>query len=150
MTKDLSYSPKSTLNEEKAKYPLGEPYTAFPLLAIVIHICLLAFPKVVFGHLLCNGEGSTTRIWWEYCLLILNWWRFMYAQEPLGHMELRWLMEFWVVIDTVIPKTHPVFNSPISECIALTNVCNSSQNLLTNSLKHEVRPFTAARRSGSH
>lgn len=47
------------------------------------------------------------------------------------------------MMDTVIPKTHPMFNSPILECRDLTDVCNSSRDLHTNSLKHEVRPFKA-------
>lgn len=58
-------------------------------------------------------------------------------------------MEFWVLVGTVSPETHPVFNSPISECIASTDILNSSQNLCIDFLTREVRAFTGERPGGS-
>ena len=59
-------------------------------------------------------------------------------------------MGFWVMFDIVSPKTHPMINPPISDCIALTYIFNNCQNIHIHPLIHEVRDFTIVRRTGSH
>lgn len=59
-------------------------------------------------------------------------------------------MGFGVLFGVVSPETHPVINSPTSDCISLTYIFNNCQNIHIHLLIHEVREFTVLRPTGSH